>query len=250
MHRGKQLDDQSLRNVLAILRVFKLSQQNGTTYDAIEKWFGAPISEIKMLKIACYIMEQASLARTVIANSQLPDEAKEGVIATISSVESAFTITQLRGQWSNHVRDVTAAISNLVILLGALGIALETTVPDEASDLVSEIEELISQFDDPEIDPAVRELAKRHLEVLATLLRHIPIFGLEPALTTYFELMMKIRRTDAKSTDAAHAKAKPLFERMKGWNKVLQGIDKAVNAGTRLLENVDKAQDLLSFIPD
>jgi len=243
------LDDQSLKNVLGILRLLKLGNPGDSAVAEIRKWAGDDASEIKILKIASYILEQASLARAVIAHSQLAEEAKRGVLTTIDSVINAFAITGMQSRWDSHVRDVAAAISNIVILLSAMGIKTDNEAPQEAIDLVAEIEAMIVQFDDPELDPAVRDVAKRHLSILATLLRHIPIFGLEPALVTYFELMMKMRRTDSGSAPSAQSKLVPLFEGIKSWGERLTALDKLWNAGAKLLAHAGKAQDLLAHLP-
>ena len=95
----------------------------------------------------------------------------------------------------------------------------------------------------------VRDVAKRHLVILSTLLRHVPVFGLEGALATYFELVLKIRRTDAHTTPTAQAKLDPLFNKVKTWGERLGVLDKAWNSGSRLLEHAGKAQDLLQYIP-
>lgn len=243
------MDDQSLRSVLGILRLLNEGNTGHSAYSEIRRWCGDEVTDLHVVKVASYIIEQASLARTVIENSQLPDEAKRGILATINCVAAAFSLEQGNGAWTGHIRDVSAAISNIVILLGAMGIDTNREPPTEVAELASDISEMMRAFDDAELDPAVRDIGKRHLAILATLLQHIPVFGLEPALTTYFELLMKIRRADAGSTEKSHSKFVSLFESIKTFGERLSAIDKVWNSGARLLEHAGKAQDMLSYLP-
>lgn len=244
------MDDQSLRNVLGILRLLKAANPGESACQQIKYWAGADVTDVGIHKVAAYIIEQTSLARTVVVNSQLSDEAKGGVLSAIDGLARAFSLEQVHGQWSNHVRDVSSSVSSLVILLSALGIPTDLPIPSEAGELIAEIEGMIIEFDDQSLDPVVRDLAKRHLAILSTFLRHIPIFGIEGALVTYFEMMMKIRRGDIKASDASHSKLAGLFGRMATWGERLTAIDKLWNSGARLIEHANNGiGGLLNYIP-
>jgi len=241
------MDAQSLSNVLGILRL--MNAKNTKTLDVIKGWCGADATEEVYLRVACYVQEQIRLAQAVIASSQLTEEAKAGVNGTLTGMSNAFSLGHLGTPFNNHVGNVAGSISNFVILLSASGIGESARQLPEVSDLVREITETMTLFDDPAIDPAVRDVAKRHLQILSTLLQHIPIFGLEAALTSYFELMMKVRRTDSGSSETSHAKTASIWARMTTWGERFDSIDKIINGAVRLGDTADKAIGLLDYIP-
>jgi hypothetical protein len=233
---------------LGILRLLKAGQDGVSALTAVRAWAGVS-DNAAIMKVAAYVIEQADLARTVIANSALAEEAKVGVLTTIDGVSNAFSLGEVNTSWKNHIRDVSAAIANLVILLSALGINTNPETPAEAIDLIKEIETMMASFDDTTLDPAVRDIGKRHMAVLATLLRHIPIFGLEAALTTYFELVMKLRRADIGTTEASHTKLQSLFAGMKNWGDRLGSLDRLWNSGAKLIEHAESS-GLLTYLPE
>jgi len=241
------MDAQSLTNVLGILRL--MNARNTKTLDVIKGWCGGGAQQEVHLRVACYVQEQIRLAQEVIASSQLTDEAKAGVSGTLTGMSNAFSLENLNSPFTNHVGNVTGSISNFVILLSASGISESTALPEDLSNLIREIADTMTLFDDATIDPAVRDVAKRHLQILSTLLQHIPIFGLEAALTSYFELMMKVRRTDSGSSEASHAKTAPIWDKMKAWGSRLDSIDKLINGAVKLGDKAQKAAGLLDYIP-
>ncbi len=243
------MDAQSLTNVLGILRLMKLRKNNTSTLDAIREWSGPTATEEVALRVASYALEQIRIAQGVINSSQLTDEAKAGVNGTLMGMANAFSLGNLGTPFSSHINNIAASISNFVILLSASGIAEASNLPDEVPDLISDIAETMQLFDDECIDPAVREVAKRHLQILSTLLQHIPIFGLEAALTSYFEMMMKIRRADSGSNAASHAKTETLWSRMTTWGSRLESVDKIINSAVKLGDKAEKAIGLLDYIP-
>lgn len=242
------MDHQSLTNVLGILRVVK-ANPNKVGADVIRVWVGLGEKESAILKVASFIIEQVQTAQTVINNSHLNPEAKEGVLDTLGKMAAAFSLKGLASHTAATIGNVPGAISNFAILLSAMGIEMEPSVPDEATELAKEVETLMAQFDDGDLDPIVREMAKRHLATLATLLRHIPIFGLEAAMTTYFEMIMRLRRADANTSDKSQEKMTPLFQHLENWWGRLQALDKIWNVGARWVGHADKAMHLLNYSP-
>lgn len=258
------MDDQSLRNVLVIYRkIVELNAPNFTpctahqfimhladgydprrTRDAQELLLGASA----VARIAAYIIDQCQAAKNVIENSALDEEAKSGVIVGLNDLARAFSIENLNGQ-INVVHQAPGYISNLVILLSAAGIPTRAEIPKEAIDLAQEIDEFTKSFNDPQLDPVVREIALKHMAVLSTLIRHIPVFGLEAAITAYFELMMKLRRADSKSSEASKGALDRVIDTVKGWGERMEKVDKAMNAGANLLSRAEGLTPLLSYLP-
>lgn len=242
------MDSQSLKNVLGILRLIH-SGPDQTAIDFIERLAGKKLSGAQTLRVAATLVDQFSAATLVIQNSRLSAEGKAGVLASLSSLSAAFSVKKLAGNIGAVKASAPAAISNFVILLDASGSEAPPPPPD-AANLAEEVDRLVDEFDDPEIDPVVRDVAKKHLAVLATLLRHIPIFGAEAALVSYFELLMKLRRADVDTSPEAKKKAKPLWEKIEKWSTRISAIDKAVNSGASLANNANKATALLDYIPN
>lgn len=241
------MDNQSLSNVLGILRLVRDANPNLTGIQMIQSWAGEKIPESGVLKVAAYVNEQAAEALTVIMNSQMPDEAKRGILEALSGVQKAFSLNQLSTQPLQHVKSVTSAVSNLVMILSIAQIDVEPQPPDEAKGLAEQVEELISQFDNGALDPVVREVAKQHLQTLATLLRHVHIFGLEAAWATYFELLAKLRRAEASSTPESKKESKPLSETIKSWANTFKSLDSICNAGGRMIGRAKTVGGLISY---
>lgn len=210
---------------------------------------GKPVDDVALLKSAAYICEQCALASVVIDNSQLSKEAKSGITVNINGLARAFSLAHINSATSASVKDVNGAITNLVILLSALGLEADRPNPPEANDLVADIADMMAAFENFEIDPAVRDVAKRHLQTLSTLLQNVPIFGLEAALSAYFEMVTRLRRADIDTSEKSHAKVVDLFDKIKSWGDKLSTLDKTWNAGAKLLGHADKAQGLLEYLP-
>jgi hypothetical protein len=246
---GGCMDSQSLDNVLALLRGMR-ADGGAKVVDIMRTW-AADTDETGLLKVASSVQEQVRAARIVIENSRLSEEAREGVLQTLNGLQAAFSLRGIQGTPSSHIPNLASSISNFVILLDVLRPDGPPRPPEDAANLVKEIEDLLlSAQEDKELDPVVRDTVRRHLKILSTLLQHIPIFGLEPALATYFELMMKVRRAETGSTEQAKAKMEPIWKRMEKWGERLVALDKIWNAGARIIGNANKAQDLLTYIPD
>jgi hypothetical protein len=242
------MDDQSLRNVLALLRNIAQKNSNMPTVEFIKSIAAVNISDQACLKISSYILEQINQARCVIDNSQLVDEAKGGVKAALDVMNDTFNLNGLMGNISPIHKNIAAYISNFVILLSAAGLDTTASTPPEATELAHEIEEFMAAFDNTDLDPVVRDIAKKHLAVLAMTLRAIPIFGLEASMQAYFELITKLRRADIKTSPEAKSKLGEVIDIVRSWGSRIQDIDKAVNAGANLLERGGKVTGLLDYI--
>jgi hypothetical protein len=92
-------------------------------------------------------------------------------------------------------------------------------------------------------------VAEKHLIILATFLRHIPVFGLEGAMTSYLEMMTRIRRAEVGASPAAKAKFEPVWSAMTRWSERIGAVDKVWNAGARVMHHADKASGLLEYVP-
>lgn len=242
------MDVQPLQNVLTLLRLVA-RQSSGQTASLITKLAGKDITPRSLLRILAYIHDQLDAATAIVAASPLVDEAKAGVFQGINMLRTMFDLGNLRTDLSAYSGQTPGYISNLVILLSSGGFSTETSTPQEADDLAREIDEFTVKFDDPQMDPVVAEIAKKHLIVLSTLLRHVNVFGLEPALSSYFELVMKLRRADSKSSEGSKSALDKLMVTVRTWGDRLSTIDGAITTGGNLLDRAKSAGSLLEYIP-
>ena len=246
------MDYQSLTNVLAVLRYVKSKGPNHTGVDLLRMLAletKAHPSDSAVARMASQIIEQIEDAEIVIGLSQLDDEAKHGVQASLNKVSNAFSLKQLNNNTQGVIGDVSAAISNLVILLSASGVKTTTQPPTEATDLAAEVEKLIAEFDNGALDPLVRETAKQHLQILATMLRHLPIFGVEAAMATYFELILKVKAADSATTEVQKKAAKPLMEKIGAFAEGLKKTNEAAKSGVGLIGHAKSAAVLFGLLP-
>jgi hypothetical protein len=244
------MDHQSLSNVLGILRLIKAGNSHESTLELLQKWTGKRSNEALILKSASFVMEQIDNATVVINESNLVVEAKEGVLQTLQALKTTFSLSGIHSSPTQYLGSVSGAISNFVILLSASKIETDIKVPDEAVALAEEVEALITQFDDEDIDPVVRSIARRHLGALSTLLRHLPIFGLEAAMATYFEMIIRLRRAQTDTTQKSQKKMTALFQRMEEWKGRFETIDKIWNMGARWLGKAEETiSPFLTYLP-
>jgi hypothetical protein len=134
--------------------------------------------------------------------------------------------------------------------LSAGGVETETPVPEEAVELAAEVEALVKAVDELKLDPIVADIAKRHLQILSTMLRHVNVFGLEAALATYFDLVFKLRRADASTSHEEQEAAKPLIEKIDGLQKKLGILDKLWNHSAKWITRARGESRLLKFFTD
>lgn len=249
LRQGGFVDQQPLVNVLGILRLLRAGEGR-PTLDLIANWTDRPVvGQSELLRIAAYVFDQVEAASTVIESSQLGDEAKMGIRRSLDGLRNAFALPHLSGPAVNQIGDIGGAIANFVILLSAMHIETDPQSAQEAEDLAKEVDALRDAFNDEGLDPLVRSTAKKHLEILATLLRHIPVFGLEAALVTYFELITKLRRADIHTSEKSKSKLNPLFDRINEWGKRLKAMDDTWNSGARWVSRAGKAGgELLTYL--
>jgi hypothetical protein len=213
--------------VLGILRLIREANPNHTAAQLIQEWAGdkAVISQSAILKVASYVTEQVDEAKVIIANSDIDPESRHGVDKALEGLTNAFSLGNLGAHPRQKMGDVSVAISSVKILLQSGGLSVGSETPEDAVELAKQVEELMNAFNDGDLDPNVREIAKRHLQILATMLRHLPIFGLEAAMTTYFELVLRVKRANEASGASQKAAAKPLLERIKSVGATMKSWD-------------------------
>lgn len=240
------MDTQSLANVLEMLRRLKEEAPSVTVLTVLTKWTQPTQSDPgSVLRMAYHVQEQLRAAHAVISNIQLPDEAKAGVRHTLDTLSSSFSLKELNSPAKQGLSNIEGPISNFVMHLSMAGVSERHKVPPEAVEFAKEVEAMMAQFDDAALDPVIRDIAKRHLATLATLLRNIPIFGVEAAMAAYFEMIILLRRASVNTSKESKSKTTALFETLETWRDRFETIDKLWNIGVRWVGGAAGAGALL-----
>lgn len=244
------MSDNYVSNVLNLLRLIKKTNLTGqSTLAYLNQWAGADVSDSIVLRLCAYVQDQCDGALSLIAQSKLTEEAKTGLLQTVTSLKLGFTMAQFNGALSNHLPQIDSVISQFAILESVSGLHQEISRSSELEDLIEEVEQVKASFEDAEIDPLVASTAKKHLHVLLTLLRDVEALGLDAAMVAYAELIIRLRRVDAGASETARAKTAKLWPTINKWTERFSSIDKAINSGGNLLtQGVGAAQNLLSFL--
>lgn len=239
--------DNYVGNVLAILRLLKNTPQctaGHAPISFIHQWSGNPTDQAT-LRISAYILDQILGAEILIQNSKLADEAKQGLLQTTGSLKVAFSLNGLTTAIQNHLPALDAALSSFAILASATGVGDPLPRVAELSDILTDIEQLNELFNDPEIDPLVRETALKHLAVLAALLNNVEAFGVDSAIAAYWEMVIRLKRAEKNATEDTKEKLKKVWPKIEQWAGRLTIIEQAMNAGTSILSDFSAAAQTL-----
>lgn len=230
------MDSRSLVSILGILRHLKETGNGISAYAVLRITLNLE-DDASAYRACASIVELTFVAASVIENSHLDDEAKSGLLHTVGSVRSAFSVGGLQTQWQSHIGDVNSSISGLVILLSALGGEPRPEAPPDALDLAQEIEALYERLDEFGLESATKTIVLRHLKILATLLRHIPTFGMNAAIITYVELMMAMTKEVDGTPGADNSAKKEFWATLSLWRDRLTAIDELWGVGAKLLRS-------------
>ena len=232
--------------VLGLLRRLKrtdgLSLQH-SSLSFLQVW-AADHSPTTVLRMSIGISEQIEDARNAINASQLSDEAKEGLLATLGGLGSAFSLGGMHTSIQSYIPALDSAITNFAIVASMVDADLPASARAEIEELAVEIEGLRATIDDYGLEMPLREAVVRQLNALIALLRNADAVGVEPALAAYFELMWQLRKT--KSADD-EGKKSGLWSTVSAWSDRFTKVADLVDAGSKLLPVVEKAPDLLKF---
>lgn len=246
------MSDNYVGNILAILRLirktFEPNQGHaGLTY--IQTWAGTDITAPQSLRIAAYVLDQASGAESLIAGSTLDDEAKAGLIQTTTALTSAFSLAGLQNQMAAFFPAFDSAISNFAILASATGGLSAAPDHTEVDALLRDVDEMINSVRSSAMDPIVRDTAIRHLVVLRTLLANVDALGVDSAMAAYLELLIRLRRAEGAASQSTKAEVKGIWPQIEKWAARLNLIDKAINDGSGFLSHFESVPSLLEHLP-
>jgi hypothetical protein len=245
---GAILNAKALLNVLALLRTIKAHPEHAQGLSLLQYWSATDHAEPVVLRLSAYTQEQCDEGIRWVNDSGLPDEAKAGLLQTLNGLKAAFAIANVQNALAHYLPQIDSAIAQFSLLTAGLGLQ-QPNKPSELDDLIREIEEVLTSFGDGSVDAAVADTARKHLQVLLTLLRNVEILGVDAALAAYFELVVRLRRAESHASPPTREKLKALWPKIEQWTGRLTIIEKALESGTTLFGKAgDFGQQLLTHL--
>lgn len=242
---------ESIGNVIDLLRWLQLQDLERPTCELIaelvfgdgDRWGDSGA----ILKVAARFVDELETAAVIVQNSEyLTEEQKIGIYKSIMYLTEVF---RARGLYTSH----PSHQSHVPITISALT-AFRISRPDEAikhaRDLAQDVDDLIQKIDGLGLHATVAARARQHLAVLSTMLRHIGVFGIESAMATYDELIIRLGRTEGANQKPRPSSAlTKLFAVVQTWSTRIAAIEKLWSAGSKMIDHVGGAQNLLSQLP-
>ncbi|WP_147454257.1 hypothetical protein [Sphingomonas sp. PP-F2F-G114-C0414] len=200
------------------------------------------------------LKESLDGAETEIRERAISGEIVEPLLRVVGILKRAFRPEFLAEPIPITADMLRVYVGYISMALLAVGAQPKVEHIPEADDLASEIDNFSASIDWSGVDPAVVEILKKKMAALATLLRHIPVFGMEAALETYWSLVFSVSRAKAdavapKEASKADEPKKSLLVKLGEWLSRLTQIDQALEAGTKLIEHAGDAAKLLEHLP-
>ncbi len=177
---------------------------------------------------------------------KIDDEMKVGITHITAKMREGFSLDNIGSNLMNSFPALPQSIGSLRTFLKLM--QLEHSHQAElASDLLAEIEDVLSGDAFAALDARIAEIARRHLRMLTIMLNHLDAFGVEAAMIAYSELIVRLQQAARDAAPADREKAKGVIERMSKWWERLKTLNEAYETGTKLIENASDAMDLLGF---
>ena len=241
------MSKESIVAVLGLLRRFKTTESLSTgnaPLHFLQAWAGDHSSFV-VLRLALASMEHVENARLAITQSELSQEAKDGLIATLTGLSQTFSFENFGSAVQNFLPALDSSITNFAIIASMADAQFSEAARAEVSTLVGEIDGLAAEIRASNLDVRLRDIIVRHLGILAAMLRNADAVGVEPALSAYFDLMWHLRGAANEDKASADQSASGFWEKMKSWGDRLTTLANMADSGTKLLPYAEKVPDLL-----
>lgn len=244
--------DNYIGNVLGILRLLKNTEGLSADHPPItfiHQWAG-DAGDNATLRVAAYVLDQAFGAESLVQNSSLNDEAKQGLLQTTQALRAAFSIAGMSQAIRAHLPALESSLSSFAILASATGVGKSPPRVKEVDEILGEIDQLNETLGTTDVDPLVKDIALKHLTVLKALLSNIEAFGTDSAIAAYYELVIRLRRAEKGASDETKTTLKKVWPKIEQWAGRLTIIEQAMNSGASILSDFSEtAQNLLQYIP-
>jgi hypothetical protein len=239
---------QSLAYVLGVLRRFKSTagmSVGNTTLDYIQKWVGGS-NAAAVAKVQISVLENTKIASSVVTNSRLSEEAKIGLLHTLAQMETMFSAGQITGSVQAYFPALDSAITNFAIVTSHIQASVSAESIEAAKNLASEIDDLISQIDSLSSDQVQREICRRHLNALSGLLKNIDAFGVDTALSAYYDMILSLRK-DLRTQTEDSSNGDGIWAKIKSIGGKLKDLNDLVETGAKILPYVDDLPKMIGF---
>ena len=217
-------------------------------YDNVRKWCGEDATDSSLLRLFAYGLDQCQMAKEAIYESSLTEEAKTGLLQTVESLMTCFRFPTSSNAIRGQIPQIDSAISSFAILASIYKDDISTASNDDLIQLTNEVYYVYNLFESSLESSPLKQLAKRHLQVLLTTLQHVDAFGIDSALSVYAELVVRLN-TAAKSASPEDAeKTAQVWPTIVKWGDRLAKIGNVVGSGNKLLKDgSDIAHTLIGF---
>jgi hypothetical protein len=238
--------------ILELLRKLKTTDNLTIGHQPIEyiKAWAGDHSNGTVLRLNLAIIEKIDVAHATISNSSMTDEAKAGLLGTLSSLSQMFSLEGLKSSGvNNYLPTIDSAITNFAIISSMVDGSLPDQAVHEISELMVEITGLISYTTDAKIDPTIKDTIIRQLNAMNAMLLNVKAVGVEPALAAYFELVVKLKKAEKVVSEESKDAVKGVWERIENWSDRFGKLADIVDSGSKFLPYVEKVPDLLKHLP-
>lgn len=242
--------DDYIGNVLGLLRKLKQNAMPlAAVSDNFRKLAGQTLSEPEVLRMTAYASDQASAAQTLIQNSQLSEEAKNGLVETTAALVAACSLSGINNQLASYFPKIDSSLSSFSILASVRGAVPTALDVPEVLSLVEEIDALRENLHTYGLDPIVFETTMRHLTLLSSLLKNVEAFGVDSAMVAYTELVLRFRRASAEPSEISKAGIQRVWAQIEQWTGRLTLIEHAINSGTSILSPLPSLTTIVHHLP-
>ncbi|MES2001866.1 MAG: hypothetical protein V4444_06105 [Pseudomonadota bacterium] len=239
----------SIIGVLGVLR--KLKRTEGlnlahSTLQYLQNW-SEDSSPSVVLRMSIAIIEQIEDARNILAASDLTDEAKEGLLATLDGLSAAFSLGGMNTQLQNYLPALDSAITNFAIVSSLAGSEFPEEANREIDALVVEIKALRDSAEVANLGRPLADTVTRLLNALLALLHNAAAVGVDAALAAYLDLVVQLRRTQPPKKAGDDAKS-GIWATITSWSDRLVKISNLVDAGSKLAPILERAPEILKLL--
>ena len=238
----------SLTNVLAILRQFKTTADLNLEYPTLEfmkRWAGTD-DNLTIGRFLVSVQENVQNAQMIVARSRLTDEAKTGLLSTISSLTEAFSVGGLQNPVKAYIPSLDSAITNFAIVTSSLDIDVSTDALNDILKFTEELDEFLDSIHEFDLSDSLRETASRHILVLAAMLRNVQAVGFDAALASYYEMLLALRKERPAEPDN-ESKATGFWDQLKLWGGRLETISKVMETAGAAIPYIEKIPLISGF---
>ncbi len=238
-----------LRYVLGLLRRIKSGSELNVGHTAMQHaatWVAGGEQDA-VFKLIIALQQNLSEARDVIRKSRLSEEAQLGLLSTIDGLIVAFSLPQLGSPIQSHLPAIDSSITNFAVITSAIDFEISDQFKAERDSFVVELEKFLEEMADFAIDERLKDTARRQISLLIALLKNAEAVGVEAALTSYWELVIKVRNRSVGSDEAQEGDKSKLWDAITSWSERLDSLSKIYDVGEKLLPYVDKIPQITGF---